>query len=62
MGESSAFFFFFLAKSESKLKRLDRENHCTCLWLFFLKKAVNEVNTDLKGLNEIQTTIFYLQD
>lgn len=39
-----------LAKSESKLKRSDHENHCACLWLF---KKKNEVNTDLKGLNEI---------
>lgn len=36
MGEPSAsfFFFFFFVKSESKLKRSDHENHCTCLWLF----------------------------
>lgn len=60
MGEPSASFFFFFVKSESKLKTSDRENHCTCLWLF-KKKKVNEVNTDLKSLNEIQTTFFYLQ-
>lgn len=39
MGEPSASFFFFFVKSESKLKTSDRENHCTCLWLFKKKKS-----------------------
>lgn len=34
----------------------------TALVYGYLKKKVNEVNTDLKSLNEIQTTFFYLQD
>lgn len=29
---------------------------------YLKKKKVNEVNTDLKSLNEIRTTFFYLQD
>lgn len=29
---------------------------------YFKKRKVNVVNTDLKSLNEIQTTFFYLQD
>lgn len=35
----------------------------TALAYGYLKKnTVNEMNTDLKGLNEIQTTFFNLQD
>lgn len=41
------------AKAASKLERLDHENHCACLRLLKKKKKINEVNTDLKGLNEI---------
>lgn len=55
MGESSAIFLFSEDRVEIEEIRPWKSPH-TYFFLFY------EVNTDLKGLNEIQGTFFYLED